>query len=99
VDVHVPDAQLRLVGVVPSPVGRIGSVQFSLPRAGRAEISLYSVSGQRVRTLADRDFHAGLQSVPWDGLDNDGRAIPSGIYFVRLATGGRSLVSRAVVVR
>ena len=47
---------------------------------------LYDVSGRLVRTLADGDLAAGEQRLRWDGNDDRGRALASGVYYLRVET-------------
>jgi flagellar hook assembly protein FlgD len=59
-------------------------VWFGTPIADRIRVSVYDVSGRRVRRLADRLFAAGHHELRWDGADDRGRALPRGVYFTRL---------------
>jgi len=68
----------------PTPT-RGGNTQviYSLSRPSPVSIALYNVLGQRVRTLMIRAMESpGLHSLKWDGLDQDGRATPGGVYFL-----------------
>ncbi len=64
-----------------------------------AEVSVYDVSGRRVRQLASGAYDAGLHTASWDGRDAAGRAVPSGIYFLRAAGAGGDTRIKLVVVR
>jgi hypothetical protein len=66
---------------------------------GSAEVTLHDVSGRRVRTLASGSYPAGYQRAVWDGRDDSGRPAASGVYFLRLATGGRSETLKLTVLR
>jgi hypothetical protein len=68
-----------------SPETRIG---FELPRAGEVELRIYSVDGRLVRGLVKDTRQAGRHTVSWDGLDDAGRRLPSGIYFYSLRSPG-----------
>jgi hypothetical protein len=58
-------------------------VRFSVAKAGRVQVSIYDVTGRRVRNLADRVFPAGESKLEWDGTDDSGGKVARGVYFVR----------------
>jgi flagellar basal-body rod modification protein FlgD len=63
-------------------------MDFALPRAGRVRLDVVDVQGRHVRTLVDGDRAAGTYRAAWDGRDGNGRAVPAGVYFVRLDAAG-----------
>ncbi|MGH3055511.1 MAG: FlgD immunoglobulin-like domain containing protein, partial [Gaiellaceae bacterium] len=58
---------------------------------------LYDALGRRVRTLASGTHPAGEQTLRWDGSDDAGRAVSSGLYFARFDGAGRTMVRRVVI--
>lgn len=84
---------------VPNPFRRTTSVSFALARAGEARLEVIGVDGRRVRTLARGVFAAGEHARVWDGADDRGRALPAGLYFVRLTAGAERMWRRAALVR
>jgi hypothetical protein len=58
-------------------------VRFSVSKAGRVQVSIYDVTGRKVRNLADRVFPAGESKLEWDGTDDSGSKVARGVYFVR----------------
>ena len=84
----------------PNPAHAGTTFRFVLPAAAvdRASLSLLDASGRRVRTLSG-PFSAGVNEVAWDGLDNDGRPVRSGLYFYDLDAAGTKFSRRLVVVR
>jgi hypothetical protein len=58
-------------------------VRFSVAKAGRVQVSIYDVTGRKIRNLADRVFPAGEHSIQWDGSDDSGSKVARGVYFVR----------------
>ncbi|MBZ0270225.1 T9SS type A sorting domain-containing protein, partial [bacterium] len=77
--------ELRLLPVRPNPVrGGDAAVHFVLPRETEARVTVHTVGGARVRTLFDGVAGAGTRTARWDGRDDAGRAVPAGVYLVRL---------------
>lgn len=68
----------------PNPFNPTTTIGFALADPGHIEIAVYNVLGQNVRTLIDGFMEAGEHSVIWDGRDNDGRSVASGIYLYRI---------------
>jgi hypothetical protein len=95
----VPVAAFRLAGGRPNPFRDRTSIAWEMPRAGRAELTVYDVTGRRVRTLVSGAVEAGAQSTPWDARDGSGRRVASGVYFVRLEGAGRATTRKLIVTR
>lgn len=83
----------------PNPAHGATAVRFGLPREAHVELALYDQRGRRVQFLLNGTLPAGEQTYIWDGCDESGHAMATGIYFVRLAAEGRTLVSRLAVIR
>ena len=79
-------SDLRVV-ISPNPFRAATSIRFSMPEAGPAALAIYDVTGRRIRTLLHGDLAAGEQRLRWDGHDDSGRGVASGVYFYRLGTG------------
>ena len=81
-------AAFRLVGAVPNPFNPSTVIRFDLPAGRTVTLRIYDASGRLVRTLLDgRGLPGGRQDARWDGRDDRGRALASGVYFYRLDTG------------
>lgn len=92
-------AALRLSAPTPNPARHVATLRFALPRPGRVSLAVFDPSGRRVRQLAEGDTEAGPHAVVWDGRDDAGSRVGSGLYFVRLATGEGVLTQRLVWLR
>jgi hypothetical protein len=68
----------------PNPFNPSTQLRFHLAQAGPMQLSLYDLAGQKVRTLAEGHWPAGVHQVQWDGLDERGHPVASGIYLCRL---------------
>ena len=85
------------LAVAPNPFGRATTISYQLGRAGPVALTVHDVAGKAVRRLAAGLQPAGLHSVTWDGRDARGRALPTGVYFCTIESGGNS-TSRKVVL-
>lgn len=88
----------RILSSGPNPSARSAWVSFALPEPRQVRLSLYSVSGQLVRTLV-RQLPAGSHVMSWDGRDDGGRSVPSGMYLYRLSAGKGLRTGRFLRVR
>lgn len=70
----------------PNPFNAQTTIRYYLPQNCEVELAIYNIKGQKVRTLVDDFQTAGFQSVNWDGTDNNGVEVASGIYFYRMKT-------------
>ena len=90
---------LAFAGPWPNPLAGTGTLSFTLPAAGRVTIDAYDASGKRVARVHDGEAAAGPTTVTWSGRGDDGRALPSGLYFLRLKTGIGEKTVKAVLAR
>lgn len=93
------EAQYALFQNRPNPFNAETRMTFALAEKGRASLRIYNLRGQLVRTLVDEEREAGVHSVVWDGKDDRGRPIGSGIYVCRLEAGGLVRIKKIVCIR
>jgi hypothetical protein len=89
----------RLYDAVPNPLVRRAVVAFDIPQTRFARLALYDISGRLVRTLAEGTFEAGRYHRAWDGTDEAGQRVATGIYFVRFDAGSMQAREKIVVIR
>ena len=70
----------------PNPFNSETVIRYSLPRESQVKIAIYNILGQKVKTLLDRRLTRGHRKVLWDGKNEKGRSVSSGIYFYRMKT-------------
>ena len=87
------------LGLSPNPFNPQTTIAFALPEAGRVRVDVYDVTGRRIATVADESYGVGEHRVTWAGLDQGGRPVASGVYFVRLAGPGFTLQQRALLLK
>ncbi len=94
-----PAASAALLPAWPNPARPASRLRFSLPADTRgARLAVHDASGRRVRTFPG-PYGAGVHEVAWDGLDDRGHSVRSGLYFIRLEGDDVKLSRRLVVVR
>lgn len=91
--------RLELSASRPSPFSRSTEIEFQLAQAGKATLRIYDIAGHLVRTLVDGEMDAGPHTVSWDGRDQGGQPLASGIYFYRLVSAGVDANRRTLLVR
>lgn len=83
----------------PNPFNPQTTLQFSLAQDGSVALDIYSLRGEHMRSLVSRYLTAGVHSVVWDGRNDDGMGLPSGVYVARLTSGPVVSVQRLTLVR
>ena len=74
-------------------------IRFALPTNAEVELSIFNLAGQRVTTLVSGMRKAGTYTIRWDGRDNDGRELASGVYLYRLrASDGQQMETRKLAL-
>jgi hypothetical protein len=83
----------------PNPFNAGTMIRFSLPDPGHVTLEVFNLLGQRVKSLVNGQLSAGNRSILWDGTDNDGIKVASGIYFYRLRTDTFTQTRKMFLVR
>jgi len=84
----------------PNPFNPATRVRFDVPApGGRVLLAVYDVSGRLVRTLVDGAVGPGIRNAVWDGRDDRGARVASGVYFCRLLAAGREESVRIVLLK
>ncbi|MCK4386197.1 MAG: T9SS type A sorting domain-containing protein [candidate division Zixibacteria bacterium] len=83
----------------PNPFNPVTNFKFTVPEASCVKIEIFNILGQKVKTLVDEDMRAGVFIVDWDGKDERGVEVSSGIYFYRMTAGDFSDTKRMVLLK
>ncbi len=96
------DASLRLLGAHPNPANPSTEIRFEYGGAEPVSLVIFDVSGRRVRTLMENrrlDSPGTLASVHWDGRNNRGQAVKSGVFLYQLRTPSESVGGKLVILK
>lgn len=83
----------------PNPFNPDTKITFSLPAKADVTVEIYNVLGQRVRQLWDAPLSAGDHAVEWNGRDDRGAAVASGVYFYRVVAGDEAISRKMLMVK
>jgi hypothetical protein len=83
--------------VFPNPARQVNA-SFTLPHAANVQLGVYDISGRRVAMLASGNLSAGSYQKSWNGTDESGNRVHSGVYFYRLRAGGEVRIATAVLL-
>ncbi|MFA4948982.1 MAG: FlgD immunoglobulin-like domain containing protein [Candidatus Krumholzibacteriia bacterium] len=97
--VSTPRLPLTLSQNVPNPFNPSTTIRYYLPERCRVKVAVYDAAGRAIASLADLDQPAGHYSFTWNGRDNLGKNVASGIYFCRLQAGKEMRSRKMVLIR
>ncbi len=97
-DAEIPSAY-KLSQNFPNPFNPVTTIKFDLKEKGLVTLKIYNVAGQLVRTLVDGVRDAASYSIAWDGANDRGTAVASGIYFYKMETNGFSETRKMALLR
>ncbi|MCB5296165.1 MAG: choice-of-anchor J domain-containing protein, partial [Candidatus Cloacimonetes bacterium] len=89
----------QLIGNYPNPFNPETNIRFSLKEAAKVSIEIYNVKGQLVRKLVNDVRDAGDHVAVWNGTDNNGRAVSSGVYYFKMNTGKYSSTKKMILMK
>ena len=88
-----------LKGASPNPFNPVTTVTYEAPADASVRLAIYSVAGRLVRTLVDGEVGAGQRTVVWDGRDDRGVEVQSGVYFCLMEAGGFNDTAKMVLMK
>ncbi len=96
---NIPE-QFALQQNYPNPFNPSTTIPFDVAKAEKIRIRIYNSLGQQIRTLTNRVYQPGSYAVKWDGRDDSGNSVSTGIYFYRLSTSrGFSAVKKMMFIK
>jgi flagellar hook assembly protein FlgD len=83
----------------PNPFNPVTNIFFYNPESGRVKVDIFDIKGRRVRKLADNDLEAGKQRLMWNGMNENGVEVASGMYFYRVETPAGSETKKMIMMK
>ena len=91
--------QYDLFQNVPNPFNPSTTISYALMEQAHTRLVIYNSAGQKIRTLTDAVQNAGTHSVVWDGMNDAGAQVSSGMYFCRIEAGGFTKTMKMLLAR
>jgi hypothetical protein len=85
--------------IYPNPFNPSTNISFELRKSERVALDIYNIKGQLVKKLANHNFKAGINTLTWDGRDNNSKAQSSGVYFCKIKTGSNTKTVKMLLVK
>ncbi|MDX2472743.1 MAG: T9SS type A sorting domain-containing protein, partial [Candidatus Krumholzibacteria bacterium] len=89
----------RMLAPSPNPFTTTTMFRVGLPASGSATLEVYDVAGRRMSRTHYADLSQGWQQIRFDGRDDGGQALPSGVYFCRLRAGKKAVTQKMIITR
>jgi flagellar hook assembly protein FlgD len=83
----------------PNPFKASATIAFSVAKAGKAKVEIYNIKGQRVKTLLCNAKSTGQNKLVWDGCNDEGKPVSSGMYFYRLEAPGYTKTQKMLYLK
>jgi len=99
VDVAGVPHEFALRGNYPNPFNPETSIMFSLDIISPIEVKIYSILGQEISTLHSGILESGYHSMVWNGTDQFGKSVGSGVYIYRIVSGNRALTGKMMMLK
>ena len=98
-DPGLPVPATKLIAAYPNPFNPSTTISFSLAEPGEVSLDIYNTRGQKIRTLVKDRRDAGTHNVFWNGKNDEGKLVSSGIYFYRMKAEGYVSVRKMVLIQ
>ncbi|MDZ4182911.1 MAG: C25 family cysteine peptidase, partial [Candidatus Cloacimonadaceae bacterium] len=98
-DDNVIPKPFELLQNYPNPFNPTTTIAFNATASGNAKLLIYNIKGQVVKTLLDSEVPRGNHSIVWNGLDDSGKAVGSGLYFYNLVMNGNSQTRKMLLLK
>ena len=91
--------ELELLPNYPNPFNPSTHIMFSIPKDQHTQVIIFDILGKKVRELVNGTMPAGRHTITWNGRDDSGKQVASGIYFYILETPSQRLTKKMILSR
>jgi len=98
-DPSIPPVKTSLTGIYPNPFRQHCSLELELAKSCRLKLSVYDIRGRRIATIKDERLLPGTHQISWQAVDASGRALPSGVYILRMDAGPEVFIRKLMLLK
>ena len=92
-------SEFKLMDNYPNPFNPETNIDFQLPKSSFVSIRIYNILGQEVKTLVNETRSAGFHSIKWDGTNNNGITVNSGVYIYKMKAGDFTDIKKMTLIK
>ncbi|MCD4827946.1 MAG: T9SS type A sorting domain-containing protein [Candidatus Cloacimonetes bacterium] len=97
---HIPGIEIiNSLSNYPNPFNPETTISFELTKQGHARVSIYNLKGQRVANVLDRNLASGTHTVLWQGRNQAGNPVASGVYLLSVTCDGEQVVRKIMMIK
>jgi hypothetical protein len=96
---NVVQLKAALNGNYPNPFNPVTTIKFSLKEECNVDMSIFNIRGQLIKTISMESIPAGQHSIVWQGNDNGGKSVASGVYFYKMKTNDYTLTKKMILLK
>jgi len=96
---YISPVKFKLHQNYPNPFNPVTNIRFSIPQETKVNIKVYSVLGKEITQLINETRISGEYEISWNGTDNKGNDVPSGIYFISMKAGNFQKTIKSILIR
>ncbi len=89
---------LKLYNNFPNPFNPETTIRFSIPQESKVELIIYNIKGQKVKTLVEHICEMGINTVVWNGTNDSGKQVSTGVYFYKLNVEGKTIKTKKMLL-
>ena len=99
IDEGIVADKFEIKGNYPNPFNPVTKIRFSNDRTANVKVSVYSLLGEKVNTLMNKQINSGTYDITWNGVNSSGKVVPSGMYLYEVESGGRRLQGKMLFLK
>ena len=98
-DRNLKPLTIKLAQNFPNPFNPTTTISFDLPAAAQVEVNIFNAAGQKIRTLVNSGMNAGTHQIEWEGRNDTGQKVTSGVYLYQLKTNNYAKVMKMILAK